>query len=225
MSCSKSERVPTICTENFASFVGGVCLTGQMKQAVIYVPGIGDHHYKGQLLLIRSWRLWGVRPVMVRMEWNRKEGFEQKLQRLLDTIDELASKHYSVSLIGASAGAGAVINAFARRQNVVKGVVCIAGKIHRPEAIGSSYQKHSPAFIESAYMVQASLDHLDFDADRSRVQSRYALFDPIVPHRDSEIPGALNKQVRTMGHAFTIATQLLFGAPGYIRWLKRLQTE
>jgi pimeloyl-ACP methyl ester carboxylesterase len=188
---------------------------------IIYVPGLGDRSYKGQQLLISTWRLWGIRPVMVRMIWDEGEEFAPKLQKLLDKIDELHDKGHVVSLVGASAGAGAAINAYAGRKDKVSGVVTICGKINRPEGIGPSYRKRSPAFVDSAYRVQASLDMLDFENDRSRIQSRYAIFDPVVPTRDSEVVGGNNKTVPSIGHSITIATQLIFGAPFFIRFLKQ----
>lgn len=158
---------------------------------------------------------------MVLMLWSEDEPFGLKLQRLLDTIDVLHAKGHKVSLVGASAGAGAVINALAKRKDVVSGVVCISGKINHPEAIGSGYRRRTPAFVESAYSVQASLDELDFDTDRPRIQSRYAIFDEVVPTRDSEVVGGRNKTVPSFGHAITIATQLVFGAPFFLRFLKK----
>lgn len=192
-----------------------------MPHSIIYVPGLGDNHFKGQQVLISTWRLWGVRPHMVRMVWDEGDAFAPKLQKLLAKIDELHSKGHKVSLVGASAGASAVLNAFAVRKDKVSGVVCIAGKINNPEGIGSGYRRRSPAFVDSAYQVQPSLDTLDFENDRTRIQSRYAVFDPVVPMRDSEVVGGNNKTVPTVGHSVTIATQLLLGAPFFIRFLKK----
>jgi pimeloyl-ACP methyl ester carboxylesterase len=158
---------------------------------------------------------------MVRMLWESGDSFEPKLHKLLAKIDELYDKGDTISLVGASAGAGAVINAFAARKDKISGVVCICGKINDPEGIGSVYRRRSPAFLDSAYRVQTSLDRLDFAADRRRIQSRYAIFDPVVPTRDSEVAGAHNKTVPSIGHAVTIATQLLLGAPFFIRFLKK----
>jgi dienelactone hydrolase len=192
-----------------------------MQHYVIYVPGLGDQRYKGQALLISTWRLWSVRPVLMRMEWDKGDAFAPKLQRLLDKIDELHAGGHKVSLVGASAGAGAAINAFAARKDTISAVVCISGKINHPEGIGDSYHKRNPAFVDSAYAVQASLDRLDFETDRTRIQSRYAIFDETVPTRDSEVVGGHNKTVPSIGHAITIATQLLFGAPFFLRFLKK----
>jgi pimeloyl-ACP methyl ester carboxylesterase len=193
-----------------------------MSHAVIYVPGLGDGTVKAQQRLVATWRIWGVNPYVVPMIWDEGEDFAPKLQKILDEIDELHAKGHKVSLVGASAGAGAVINAFAARKDKVSGVVCIAAKINNPESIGSSYRRRAPAFVESAYKVQSSLDRLDFENDRSRIQSRIAIFDPVIPTRDSEVVGAHNKTVPTVGHSVTIATQLLFGAPFFLRFLKRI---
>lgn len=194
-----------------------------MPHTVIYVPGLGDNHYKGQQLLISSWRLWGVRSLMVRMIWHDGEPFQAKFDRLTATIDQLHAKGHRVSLVGASAGAGAVINAFAARKDKVSGVVLIAGWVNFPENIGPGYRRSNAAFVESAYAVQPSLDKLSFETDRSRILSRYAAVDPVVSQKYSEVAGAHNKIVPTVGHSVTIATQLLFGAPTFLRFLKRLQ--
>jgi pimeloyl-ACP methyl ester carboxylesterase len=191
------------------------------KHSIIYVPGLGDAHLGGQRLLVATWRWWGVEPVVCQMKWGDGEPFAPKLARLLGVIDTYNAKGYVVSLVGSSAGASAVINAFAARKDAVSGVVCIAGKINNPEAIGKSYRRNNPAFVESAYLVQPSLDKLDFEADRSRIQSRYAFLDPVIPKQDSEIAGGRNRMLPSIGHSFTIATQLLLGAPTFLQFLKR----
>jgi acetyl esterase/lipase len=193
-----------------------------MKHDIIYVPGLGDKKLRGQRLLISTWRFLGVRPIMVPMNWSDGDSFAPKLERLLDKIDDLQGNGHRISLVGASAGAGAVINAFAARKDVIDGVVIICGKVNTPEAIGHRYSGPNPAFLESAFMVQKSLDQLDFDTDRKRIQSRYAFIDPAIPMGDSKVTGGINRMMPTIGHGFTIATQLLFGAPSFLFWLKNL---
>jgi len=194
-----------------------------MRETVIYVPGLGDANPRAQRLLIRTWRVWGVKPLLFQMNWGDGEAFAPKLRRLLKLIDDEVSKGRKVSLVGASAGAGAVINAFAARKDKIQGVVCICGKVNNPETIGPRYSTGNKAFVDSARQVQFSLDKLDFDADRTRIESRYAIFDPIVSQSDSEIAGAHNRTVPTVGHSITIASQLLFGAPSFLRFLKHIQ--
>jgi pimeloyl-ACP methyl ester carboxylesterase len=170
--------------------------------------------------LVASWRWWGVRPETFLIKWGNGEAFAPKLERLLKRIDELHAQGHRVSLVAASAGAGAAINAFALRKDVVSGVVCIAGKINSPGAIGESYRSSVPDFIESADQVQFSLDKLDFDTDRPRIMSRYAVLDLLVPRSHSLVAGGKNVTVPSIGHSVTIAIQLLFGAPTFLRFLK-----
>lgn len=191
-----------------------------MKRYVIYIPGLGDTRVGAQRLAVRTWRLWGMRGHLFQMKWADGEAFAPKLERLLAVIDDLASRG-TVSLVAASAGATAAMNALAVKREVIKGVVCIAGKINHPEAISQSYTKHNPAFSESALLVPTALAQLSA-ADRARITSIRAMFDPVVPARDSIVEGARNRVTWTTGHALTIAVQITLGAPFFLRFLKRL---
>lgn len=188
---------------------------------VIYVPGIGDDVKKLQSSLVKLWRVYGVNGLTHEMPWMDTAAYQPKLEKLLDLIDSLHAQGHEVSLVGTSAGAGAVINAFAARKDIVRGVVCIVGKVNNPDTIGTVYRQRSPAFLESAARVGSSLRKLT-NADRKRIMSRFALLDLIVPRRDSIISGAINKTVPTFGHGFTIITQLFFGAPFFLNFLKKL---
>lgn len=192
-----------------------------MKHSVIYIPGLGDANPRGQLALVKTWRWHGVEPHFFQMNWADGEAFAPKLERLLQLIDGQHAKGNKVSLVAASAGAGVAINAFAARKAIVNGVVLIAGWVNFPEDIGQGYRRKNPAFVESAYQVQSSLDMLDFENDRARIQSRHAVFDPVVAPKYSEVIGGHNVTVPSVGHATTIATQLAFGAPAWLRFLKR----
>ena len=189
-----------------------------MKHHVIYIPGIGDTKATWQKRVVKTWRLWGVTPHTFQMIWADGEAFEPKFARLLQLIDDCA-KDGKVSLVCASAGASAALPAFAERQDVIGGVVCIAGKIHHPGAIGGSYRSQNPAFVEAAHGVAAALQRLD--GRLGDILSIRAAFDPIVPARDSVLIGAENRVTMTMGHAVTIGTQLIFGAPRFLRFLKQ----
>ena len=195
------------------------------KHSVIYIPGLGDGNPRGQLALVRTWKWYGVEPHFFQMNWADGEPFAPKFERLLLLIDGQHAKGNKVSLVAASAGAGAAINAFAARKAVVSGVVLIAGWVNFPEDIGQGYRRKNLAFVESAYKVQSSLDTLDFKADRARIQARHAMFDPVVPQKYSEVIGGHNVTVPSIGHATTIATQLSLGAPAWLRFLKKLAKE
>lgn len=188
------------------------------KQFVIYIPGLGDSRVGGQQLAVNTWRLWGVTAELFQVNWADGEAFEPKFTRLLERIDELAAKG-DVSLVCASAGATAAINAFAERKNI-RAVVCIAGKINNPHAVGDGYKRKNPAFWESMQRTTESLDRLN-DRERKRILSIRAMFDPIVPAKDSLLAGAVNRVSPTMGHATTIAAQIIFGAPFFMRFIKK----
>ncbi|PIZ62904.1 hypothetical protein COY17_01630 [Candidatus Saccharibacteria bacterium CG_4_10_14_0_2_um_filter_52_9] len=190
------------------------------KLHLIYIPGLGDDDPGGQHWAVNTWHWWGVESELFQMKWADDVKWEVKFGRLLARIDELIKDDRTVGLVGASAGGSAVINAFAARKDRVVGVVLIAGKVNRPEAIGARYRQNNPSFIESAYAAPLALKTLNAK-DRRRILSRYALADETVYKPDSRIPGARNRLSPTIGHAPTIGLQLIIGAPSFIRWLKR----
>jgi pimeloyl-ACP methyl ester carboxylesterase len=188
---------------------------------LIYIPDIGDApEGSAQAKFVRAWRWWGVESEVFEMNWGDNVPWTSKLQNLLKRIDVLAAAGRPVALVAASAGASAAINAFAVRRETVTGVVCIAGKVNRPEVIGQRFRRHNPAFVESVQAAAESLQALQ-PADRRRILNRYAVLDTYVAKADSHIAGARNRRVPSIGHFITIATQISLGAPGFIRFLKR----
>jgi pimeloyl-ACP methyl ester carboxylesterase len=188
---------------------------------VIYVPGIGDHNPVFQQLAVNLWRFYGVRSWTVAMHWaDQSEAWDEKLTRLLLAIDDRLSHGHTVSLVGVSAGASAALNAYAARASQISGVVIICGKINHPETIGPYYHRNTPAFVESVTKLQPALGRLITD-ERRHVLCLYSPFDKVVENRDSILAGAEIRRLRTPGHIFTNAFQLLFGAQAFLRFLKR----
>jgi len=155
------------------------------------------------------------------MNWGDKEPWQPKFKRLLERIDELHAEGHAVALVGISAGASAAINAFAARKNLIVGVVCIAGKINRPETIHPIHNRKNPAFVTSVHDCQQALKNLG-PTDRKRILSRFGIYDELVKPADSRIPGAGNHYAPAAFHAVTIAMQITLGAPSLLRFLKRL---
>ena len=189
------------------------------KLNVIYIPGLGDNNPTVQAKAVAVWKRYGVDPELFQMDWADDEPWKSKFDKLLARIDEVASGGQKVALVGVSAGAGAVINAYAARKDKIVGAVCILGKINNPQEIGDKYRDRNPSFIESAYAVPESLEKLGAE-ERKRIMSRYAVYDEIVPKEDSQIKGAKNQTLPGFFHAPTIAFQLVFGAPAFIKFLK-----
>lgn len=194
------------------------------KLSIIYVPGLGGSNVSIQGRIIGMWRLFGVRPVLVQMLWEEHDSWTDKLQRLIDKIDELTMDGQKISLIGASAGGSAVINAYSMRQSVVIGCVLLSAKVNNPNSIGRHYHDKYPALKESVDACVESLAKLN-SSNRSKIMSRYAYYDPIVSSSDSIIPGGKNKRIMTFGHSFSIGFQLIFGAPSFLRFLKKLNNR
>lgn len=188
---------------------------------IIYIPGLGDEvEPRGQLWAVARWHRYSVEAELFRMRWGDREAWQPKFDRLLARIDDVIAEGKDVGLVAASAGASAAINAFAARKNKIVGVVLIAAKVNRPEAIHQLHYTKNPAMPESVKQCVESLKTLGPD-DRHRILSRYGLFDEVVKKADSYIPGAHNRTEPSIGHFFNIATQLTFGAHSFIRFLKR----
>lgn len=182
-----------------------------MKHVVIYVPGLGDNSVRARKLLVASWWLYGVRPVVHQMNWSDTQPFAQKFSALLTHIDHLATAGHRVSLVGESAGASAVINAFAARPETIHRVACICGKLGSPSNIHPSIYRHNPAFAESMQQLPASIADLGKE-QLERIRSVHPLYDVTVPVHDTAIPGAESKTIPSFGHAASIALgDTLFG--------------
>ena len=187
---------------------------------IIYIPGISDHNISSQRRAIKTWGRFGVEAEICQMIWNDGQPWQAKFDRILKAIDDAVAQGKDVGLVGVSAGATAALNAYAVRKDVIKGVVCIAGKIHRPETVGGLYKAQNPAFITSAYECQKALETLSA-TDRKRIQTRYGLFDNIVMTRDSQIAGAHNKRLIMILHIPIIATQIYLHVGSIVRFIQR----
>src|ERR1039458_2076475 len=100
-----------------------------------YVPGLGDPRYKSQGQLLKLWTIYGIKVHFYPMYWSDSRNFSEKFDALLKAMDPIADKEGSISLIGTSAGASAVINAYAARKERVHRIVCISGKLKNPQTI------------------------------------------------------------------------------------------
>lgn len=192
-----------------------------MNHAIIYIPGLGDHRSRAQQRVVSAWRLLGVgHTETVIMNWREAEPFEIKLSRLLERIDDLASKGFSVSLVGVSAGASAVINAYAARQDTIHRVVCICGKLQRPETVSPVTYRANPAFETSMATLTESLGILD-DRKRQQILSIRPLVDESVPPGDTVIPGAKAKTIPTISHVVSIAAAITLYSGSIVRFVRK----
>lgn len=190
------------------------------KIQVIYITGLGNTAKRGQRIASKLWSLYGVVPYFFDVKWGDNEVWERKLERLLAMVDKFHQAGKPVALVGISAGASAAVNAYAARRGKLVGLVLICGWVNRPGDIDSRHNRENPAFVTSAHQSPQSLSALT-PKDRRRILSRFAWKDGIVSRAASYIPGGRNQLLPTAGHFFTIAIQIIFGAPSFIRFLKK----
>lgn len=195
-----------------------------MKHHVIYVPGLGDDILHVQSLLIQYWRLFGVSPHMHAMPWAGDEGFDPKLQRLIERIDALHARGRRVSLVGASAGASGVLHAYIKRKDTVSGLVYICGKINHPETVSQRTYNANPAFKESVGSLAGVLAALQ-RGDKPEMLSLYSRADTTVPYRDTVIQGVREVQLPPVRHGWAIIYALSLGAPKLLYFLKRVAKQ
>ena len=192
-----------------------------MKHVVIYVPGLGDK-MKWLVWLqkwaLSLWRIRGVKPIVITMRWTDPIPLQPRFNKLLDCIDRLHGEGKTVSLIGTSAGASAVVTAFVQRREKIRGVVTICGKLQG--GIPDSVKQLNPSFTESLDQLGHSMKKLTPDL-KKRILNVYSPLDAVVPPDQAVIAGAQKIETHGLGHNPTCAYVLLFKSSEITRFLKR----
>jgi pimeloyl-ACP methyl ester carboxylesterase len=183
------------------------------EHSVVFVPGLGDYVRLFEHLT-RDWAdHYGLNPVIHRIGWRDKEiDFQPKLQRLVKLIDELSNSGDTVSLVGVSAGASAVLNVFAERKEQVNKVVSVCDRLRTGHEKGfRSYEArfaHSRAFESSVEFFGRNEYKLRVE-DRQKIMTVRAKFgDESVPARTSVLEGSYDKQIPLMFHMPSIIAAL-----------------
>ncbi len=190
----------------------------QQTHRVIIIPGLGDQ-IREVAFLTSHWRRCGLIPVVHGVGWwDRERTFEPKLMRLVRLIDRYVKQGDRVSLVGASAGGSAVVNAFFLRRRLIHKVISICGRLRRGNEKGfrsfAARTASSPAFAESVLGCERAIDTLSAD-DRKRIMTvRPLLGDELVPADTAVIEGANNITVPSIEHVISIAASLtIFSTP------------
>ncbi len=194
------------------------------KLYVIYVPGIKDDLLCVQSALIQLWRLQGVRPVMFVMPWSGPEAFAGKLARLVSKIDKYSQQGHSVCLVGASAGASAVLQAYSLRKAAVQSVAYICGKINHPESVSDRTYAQNPAFKVSLLQLQDLLEQFHSD-DVRKFYSFYSPTDTTVPYVDTVLKGVTEQKLPAVGHMWAVLYALSFGSRKLLQALRSKSEE
>ncbi len=186
---------------------------------VIYLPGLGDHRRWFQDKLIKLWRLFGLNAEYQSVGWADDEPFEDKLKRIVDKIDELASDGHKVALVGVSAGASAAHNAYSLRRDKISAVVFICGKVKGTDNINPNYFKQNPAFRDSIFASDRALQTAT-EADKSKMLYLYCVRDKTVGPQYNRIKGIGDRKIFGLGHISGIFITLILHGRMIAKFIK-----
>lgn len=190
-------------------------------QTVIFVPGILDDIGFVQSMLVRLWCLRGVRGVTHVMPWAGPDNYPALEAKLLARIDALTTNGNRVVLIGASAGATAVINAYRARRKQVSAVLMMCPKINDSTNIGAKFLKKNPSFLTSIKQEEIAQAQLTAE-DKARFVIFVSPRDGVVNPHDSLIAGVKTCQLAPLRHNAAILHGLSFGFGQLKRELLRI---
>ena len=185
---------------------------------IIYLSGFGSQYDPLRLRALRHWRFKGVSVELVPTRWEGTELFERKLVRIDKAIDGAAGKR--VVILGESAGGSMAVHMYARRPDDIHKVMTLCGKNSHPETVSERYFERSPAFRTSMERLNESIALIPAGR-RKRFVSIHPLHDPLVPVRETLLPGCGRVRLWTVGHSVTIWLALTVLAPIVVRAAKR----
>lgn len=191
---------------------------------IIFVPGILDDYHKIQSRSILFWRLFGVFGHCHVMPWRGNEDYEPKAQRLRELINDFLGQGHTVSLIGASAGASAVLNIYIERPDKIRGVALICPKINHPETVRQATYAANPAFKTSLEILNQNLIKYSV-ASKSLTTTYFSRKDGLIPYDDIHIPGVRERALPGLKHGYAIFYALTLGSFSIISRLKRQASD
>ncbi len=152
------------------------------------------------------------------MHWHDGGGIRQKLDQLIEVVEDLAEEGDSVSAIGLSAGGSAAFNLLIERPDLIQKAVSISARIHKGLQRGyrsfAERTKSSIAFAESVILFESRTAFLTEDDKRRLMTVRPQFGDQLVPADMAILAGATNITLPLAEHITTIALALtLFSRP------------
>ncbi|RYF29287.1 MAG: hypothetical protein EOO17_02015 [Chloroflexi bacterium] len=191
-----------------------------MKHYIIYLPGLGDHWDAPRRWALKLWRIFGVQTELVPMQWYDGKSYDEKLDRVLSSIDRAAAAGYDISLIGESAGASMASNVAVRRTAQLHRVVTLCGVVYPQADVSPVIYGRSPAFKTSMSNLVNSIQTIT-SSDSPDFRVITALYDPVVDHRQNILHAKKPIRVWSVGHLTTIALCLTLFSPIVIRQIKK----
>lgn len=184
----------------------------------IYVPGLGDERSLGQDQAMADWGKHGLDMLYFPLHWaDKSSSWYEKFAGLISAIEDRykQSGGQKIVLVGSSAGASAVLNAFHARPNKVGKVITICGKIYHPESLSATDFPKNPSFKKSLEKLPTTL--ASFSRHQlSQILCATPLYDGRVPVSDAWINGAHRLTIPMAGHVASIAWAVSFGKRRFV---------
>lgn len=190
-----------------------------MKHHIIYISGLGDHYDGVRRACLFFWRFFGVEAELAAMKWYNGRPYNEKLQKIRDSIERAQNNGQTVSLIGESAGASIAMNAFATDKSLNK-IISLCGVNNGRTHISKLILEKSPAFEKSIRLLPGS-QKLALENRRNQITSVTGLVDRTVPVEKNIIPGVEQIKIWFIGHIPTIFLCLTLGSFVLIREIKK----
>lgn len=173
------------------------------QHTVIYVPGLGDTNISNRKKILGLWHYKNIELIAHTVKWHIDEPWTAKLNGLLDSIDKQLALGKSVSLIGESAGASAVMQALQHRADSITAVILLCGKSQHPDRLGHQLRRINPRLYEAVSGSHTYIQTMS-DSAKAKVLNLHPLVDPVVPVHETKIHGVKNIQMPSFGHAISI---------------------
>lgn len=189
-----------------------------MKHTIFYIPGLGDSYDDYREKALKGWSVFGVAATLVPMKWYDGGTYEERFRYASGVIAEATARPGRVTVIGESAGGSMAINLFAANDRI-DSLVTIAGVNTTSTPVAQRTLRRGPAFATSRQYVDESLDAIS-DVRKRRIHTIRAWSDNVVQPKYSQVAGAYNHSLWSVGHLSTIALCLTVLA-GYIVYLAK----
>lgn len=182
-----------------------------MKNLII-IPGLGDDA-RYTKFLTRGWeKKYGIKITVMTFGWNgESDEFQERLDAIDKKIKEFLQENKNVSLLGISAGGGAVINLYSKNKDKIEKVICVCGRLSDPN-IGKMWnhrKKDLGIFIESVRLAEENTGKLD-KKELEKFLTIRPVYDDVVPVRTMTLDGAKNKKVKAVQHMISIFLIMTF---------------
>lgn len=173
---------------------------------IFYIPGLGGRYDSWRSTALKFWRWHGITAELLPTDWEGRESYEKKYQRVRRRVAATISEGGVVSLVGESAGSSIALRLYAELP-AVHSVVTIAGANNTSSSISPFVLRRARAFSASRQAAHNCVATLSDDRCR-RVHTVNGIFDRVVSVKDSAIAGSRARRIPVIGHFATIAACL-----------------